>query len=111
MCEAASDLVIHGVAAPRLGNTSYFSLPGMKAETAQIAFDMEKIAVSSGSACSSGKVGPSHVLKAMAADTDLGAVRVSIGQGTSDADIDAFLEAFNKINTRRLARLAGQNAA
>ena len=111
MCEAASDLVIHGVAAPRLGNTSYFSLPGMKAETAQIAFDMEKIAVSSGSACSSGKVGPSHVLKAMAADADLGAVRVSIGQGTSDADIDAFLEAFNKINTRRLARLAGQNAA
>lgn len=111
MREAAPDVIIHGAGAPRLANTSYVSLPGLKAETAQIAFDMEGIAVSSGSACSSGKVGPSHVLKAMDADADLGAIRVSLGLATSDNDIDAFIEAFAKINARRLARLAGQNAA
>ncbi|MAY62588.1 MAG: cysteine desulfurase [Rhizobiales bacterium] len=111
MREAAPDVIIHGVNAPRLANTSYVSLPGMKAETAQIAFDMEGIAVSSGSACSSGKVGASHVLKAMGADAELGAIRVSIGPHTTGTDIDAFIEAFAKINARRLARLAGQNAA
>lgn len=111
MREFAPDVVIHGRDAGRLANTSYFSLPGLKAETAQIGFDMEGVAVSSGSACSSGKVGPSHVLKAMGADADLGAVRVSLGAPTTEAEIDAFLEAFATLNTRRLARLAGANAA
>ena len=49
----------------RLANTTFFAIPGIKAETAQIAFDLAGVALSAGSACSSGKVGPSHVLKAM----------------------------------------------
>ena len=57
--------VIFGVGAERLPNTTLFSLEGMKAETAVIAFDLEGVAVSSGAACSSGKVQPSHVLAAM----------------------------------------------
>ncbi len=111
MRQTAPDVVIHGARVERLANTSYVSLPGLKAETAQIAFDMEGIAVSSGSACSSGKVGASHVLKAMGADADLGAVRISLGTATSRDDINAFQKAFEKINARRLSRLAGQNAA
>ena len=50
---------------PRLPNTTLFTVPGLKAETAVIGFDLAGIAVSSGSACSSGKVQPSHVLEAM----------------------------------------------
>jgi Cysteine sulfinate desulfinase/cysteine desulfurase and related enzymes len=107
----APDVIVHGAGAPRLPNTSYFTLPGLKAETAQIGFDMEGIAVSSGSACSSGKVGASHVLKAMGADAALGAIRVSLGRQTTDADIEAFLKAFATLNSRRLSRLAGENAA
>ena len=67
--------------ADRLPNTTLFAAPGMKAETAVIAFDLEGIAVSSGAACSSGKVQPSHVLAAMGVSPALtrGAVRVSLG--------------------------------
>src|SRR5690606_34937464 len=61
--ELVPDAVFFGSAAPRLANTSFFAIPGMKAETAQIAFDLAGVALSAGSACSSGKVGPSHVLK------------------------------------------------
>lgn len=111
MRRTAPDVIIHGARAERLANTSYVSLPGLKAETAQIAFDMEGIAVSSGSACSSGKVGASHVLKSMGADADLGAVRISLGAATTVEDIADFHEAFEKLNARRLSRLAGQHAA
>ena len=57
---------------PRLPNTALFTVPGLKAETAVIGFDLEGIAVSSGSACSSGKVQPSHVLEAMGFAPELG---------------------------------------
>lgn len=107
----APDVIIHGAAVPRLANTCYFTLPGLKAETAQIGFDMEGIAVSSGSACSSGKVGVSHVLKAMGADAALGAIRVSLGATTTDTHIAAFLKAFSTLNARRLSRRAGEHAA
>ena len=65
----------------------------MKAETAVIAFDLEGVAVSSGAACSSGKVQPSHVLAAMGVPPALarGAVRVSLGWTTTESDIDRFL--------------------
>src|SRR5438445_8358132 len=63
--EIAPDAEIFGAAASRLANTTFFAIPGIKAETAQIAFDLVGVALSAGSACSSGKVGPSHVLKAM----------------------------------------------
>jgi cysteine desulfurase len=84
---------------PRLPNTTLFTVPGLKAETAVIGFDLAGIAVSSGSACSSGKVQPSHVLEAMGFGPGLaqGAVRLSLGCSTSEADIDRCLEAWRKL--------------
>jgi cysteine desulfurase len=85
--------------APRLPNTTLFSAPGLKAETAVIGFDLEGIAVSSGSACSSGKVQPSHVLGAMGFGPELarGAVRLSLGWSTAESDIDSTLKAWRKL--------------
>jgi cysteine desulfurase len=93
------DVIIFGSGAERLPNTTLFAVPGMKAETAVIAFDLEGVAVSSGAACSSGKVTPSHVLAAMGVSAPLarGAVRVSLGPTTSESDIIRFLEAWIKL--------------
>ena len=84
---------------PRLPNTTLFTVPGLGAETAVIGFDLAGIAVSSGSACSSGKVQPSHVLAAMGFGGELaqGAIRLSLGWSTSEADIDRCLEAWRKL--------------
>jgi cysteine desulfurase len=101
MTELAGDMIIHGRDVSRLCNTTFFSLPGLKSETGQIAFDLEGIAISAGSACSSGKVGASHVLTAMGFDAGLGALRVSLGSTTSEADVECFLEAFGRIAGRR----------
>ena len=94
-------MVIFGAGAERLPNTTLFSVDGMKAETAVIAFDLEGVAVSSGAACSSGKVQPSHVLAAMGVAPALtrGAVRVSLGWTTTKADIEMFLGAWRKLAT------------
>jgi cysteine desulfurase len=83
----------------RLPNTTLFTVPDLKAETAVIGFDLAGIAVSSGSACSSGKVQPSHVLEAMGFDREIaqGAVRLSMGWSTRDADVDRCLEAWRKL--------------
>lgn len=105
---SAPDVIIHGEDVARVGNTTFFTLPGLKAETGQIAFDIEGIALSAGSACSSGKVGESHVLTAMGRDPKLGALRISLGHATDEADIERTLAAFAKIAGRR--RLAGQAA-
>src|SRR5581483_5797333 len=92
-------MIIFAREAPRLPNTTLFTVPGLKAETAVIGFDLAGVAVSSGSACSSGKVQPSHVLGAMGFDPKLaqGAVRLSLGWSTTDADIDCCLEAWRKL--------------
>jgi cysteine desulfurase len=108
MRSAAPDVVIYGADGPRVSNTTFFTLPGLKAETGQIAFDLEGVAISAGSACSSGKVGESHVLVAMGHDPKLGALRISLGFATSDEDIDRALGAFAKIAGRR--RPAGEAA-
>jgi cysteine desulfurase len=94
--------VIFGAEAPRLPNTTLFTVPGMKAETAVIAFDLEGVAVSSGSACSSGKVAPSHVLAAMGVDPEFarGAIRVSLGYATSDEHVGTVLKAWEKLANR-----------
>jgi cysteine desulfurase len=91
--------VIFGADAERLPNTTLFSLEGMKAETAVIAFDLDGVAVSSGAACSSGKVQRSHVLATMGVSPALlrGAVRVSLGWTTTDADVERFLSAWRKL--------------
>jgi cysteine desulfurase len=93
------DAAIFGAKAPRLPNTTLFAAPGVRAETAVIAFDLEGIAVSSGSACSSGKVTPSHVLNAMQVRPELvqGAIRLSSGYLSSEADIERCLEAWRKL--------------
>jgi cysteine desulfurase len=85
---------------PRLPNTTLFAVPGLKAETAVIGFDLEGIAVSSGSACSSGKVQPSHVLEAMGFGPELakGGVRLSLGWSTTVAEVDRCLEAWRKLS-------------
>jgi len=100
--DSVPDAVIFGRAAPRLPNTTFFAIPGIKAETAQIAFDLAGIALSAGSACSSGKVGPSHVLKAMGQGAVAGALRVSIGRETTLDDIDAFTIALKALVARRV---------
>ncbi|WP_456664550.1 cysteine desulfurase family protein [Bradyrhizobium sp. LB13.1] len=88
----------------RLPNTVLFTAPGLKAETAVIGFDLEGVAVSSGSACSSGKVQPSHVLSAMGYDAAVaqGAVRLSLGWSTGPDDINRALEAWRKLGNTLL---------
>jgi cysteine desulfurase len=98
---AAPDVMIHGEDVGRVCNTTFFTLPGMKAETGQIAFDLEGIAVSAGSACSSGRVGESHVLTAMGLDAKTGGLRISIGAATTQDDINRTASAFAKIAGRR----------
>jgi cysteine desulfurase len=92
-------VIVFSADVSRLPNTTLFTVPGLKAETAVIGFDLAGVAVSSGSACSSGKVQPSHVVEAMGFGPKLaqGAVRLSLGWSTSDADLDCFLEAWRKL--------------
>ena len=94
MKSISPELIIFGESVERIGNTSCFTIPGIKAETAVIAFDLDGVAISSGSACSSGKVSESHVLKAMNVPAELvqGALRVSIGWANKQEDIERFLE-------------------
>jgi cysteine desulfurase len=92
--------VVFGASAQRLPNTTLFAVPGIKAETAVIALDLDGIAVSSGAACSSGKVQPSHVLAAMGVGGPLaqGAIRVSLGPTTSESEVDRFLDAWIRLS-------------
>lgn len=100
--------VIFGSGVERLPNTTCFAYPGMKAETLLMAFDLEGVAVSSGSACSSGKVAKSHVLAAMGVKPEISeaAIRVSLGWDTSEQDIEHFTAAWRKIRDRHKARAA-----
>jgi cysteine desulfurase len=93
---------IFGSGAPRLPNTSCFSMPGVAGETQVMALDLGGIAVSAGSACSSGKVAPSHVLRAMKADDEHAAcaVRVSFGWTSVDRDVDRLLDVWGGLYTR-----------
>ena len=97
---ATPEATIFGQDTQRLPNTTLFTHPGLKAETAVIAFDLEGVAVSSGSACSSGKVQPSHVLAAMGVEPNLarGAIRISTGYATGEAEIDHCLKAWIKLS-------------
>ena len=107
--EAALDgAVIFGSDVERLPNTTCFAVPGMKAETLLMAFDLEGVAVSSGSACSSGKVAKSHVLAAMGVKPEISeaAIRVSLGWDTTEHDIEHFIAAWRKIRDRHKARAA-----
>lgn len=93
------DAVIFGAEALRLPNTTLIAVPGIKAETALIAFDLAGIALSSGSACSSGRVQTSHVLAAMGVEPNLarGALRLSLGWSTTQDDVESLLNAWNTV--------------
>ncbi|TGD94784.1 cysteine desulfurase family protein [Methylobacterium nonmethylotrophicum] len=95
----APDAVVFGAGAERLPNTLCFAVPGLKAETALIALDLDGIAVSSGAACASGKVSRSGVLAAMGVDPALsaGALRVSLGWNSREEDGERFLAAFDRL--------------
>ncbi|MGD0762946.1 MAG: cysteine desulfurase family protein [Roseiarcus sp.] len=107
--ERASDVVIFGEAAPRLSNTLCFAVPGLAAATLVIALDLAGVAVSAGSACSSGKVGRSHVLDAMGVEPELaaGAIRLSLGWASREADAAHFEAAFAE-TMARLRRRRGR---
>ena len=97
--DIAPRAVILSAGALRIPNTTCFAVPGIAAETAVIAFDLEGVALSAGAACSSGKVGPSTALAAMKIEPELarGAVRASLGWNSTRADIVRFLEIFARL--------------
>ena len=98
--------VVFGKEAPRLPNTTCFAVPGVSSETALVALDLAGVALSSGSACSSGKVAQSHVLAAMSVSPDIarGALRISTGLATRAEDIARFLAAWSEFLSRRAHR-------
>ncbi len=106
----APDVTIFGAGAERVGNVVNFAVPGIGNATAMMALDLMGLSVSSGSACSSGKVGASHVLAAMGVEKALAecALRISFGWNSTREDAQAFLAGFEKVLTRQ--RRAGQAA-
>lgn len=101
---AIPGLVVFG--ANRLGNVTNFAVPGIKNATAMMGLDLMGLSVSSGSACSSGKVGPSHVLAAMGVAPELAecALRVSLGWNSTVDDVNAFVAGYQTILERHRAR-------
>jgi cysteine desulfurase len=108
----AADAMVFSENVARLPNTVCFAVPGVEAATLMIALDLAGVAVSSGSACSSGKVAPSHVLAAMGAAPELarGAIRLSLGWASTDADVERFAAAFANVMTRMRAARRGASA-
>lgn len=102
---AAPGVALHGAGAPRVANTSCVSMPGVPAEIQLMALDLAGVAASAGSACSSGKVRPSHVLAAMGVPDALAsaALRVSLGRETTRAEADLFVGAWTALWRRRQA--------
>lgn len=100
--ETAPELVIFSADAPRVSNTTAMALPDVPTETQVMALDLEGIAISGGSACSSGKTAAGHVARAMNVPDALakGASRVSLGWDTSQSDIDEFIKAWSKMYGR-----------
>ncbi len=101
-----SEVVIFGEGAERIGNCVNFAVPGIKNTVSMMALDLAGIALSSGSACSSGKVGKSHVLAAMGVTPELSecGLRVSFGWSSTAKDVELFLEAFEKVLSRHRAK-------
>jgi cysteine desulfurase len=107
--QIAPEAMIFGADVERLPNTTCFAVPGTSAETLLMALDLDGVAVSSGSACSSGKVGKSHVLAAMGVESALaqGAIRVSFGWSSRETDVGHFARAFG----RAIERIQRRHAA
>ena len=101
----APGLTVFAASAERLPNTTCLGMPGVPSETQVMALDLAGVAVSAGAACSSGKVGASHVLRAMGVAGDE-AIRVSLGWGTKSADADRLVEAWAALHARTRAKAA-----
>jgi cysteine desulfurase len=97
--EARPDIIVFGGQRHRLPNTLNIAIPGLKAEIALIRFDLAGVALSSGSACSSGKVARSQTLLAMGVAPEIAecALRFSLGHTTTQSDIDKTIEIFAQI--------------
>ncbi len=103
LLKVAPDTTIFGAEIDRLPNTLAFAIPGLSAETALMGFDLGGVAISSGSACSSGKVKKSHVLEAMGVSNDIAvcALRVSFGWTNTDVDLEGFSAVLDKVVRQR----------
>jgi len=104
--DIAPEAVILSAGAARIPNTTCFAVPGVAAETAVIAFDLDGVSLSAGAACSSGKVGASTTLAAMKVAPELagGALRASLGWNSTEADVARFLAVFARIHASRRRR-------
>lgn len=102
----APEAVVFAEGADRLGNVINFAVPGLKNSVAMMGLDLLGLSISSGSACSSGKVGPSHVLAAMGVSPELSecALRVSLGWNSTEGDVIAFLKGFENVLNRHRSR-------
>jgi cysteine desulfurase len=107
---AGPEAIVVGGDVPRLPNTAAIAIPGISAETQVIALDLDGVMVSAGAACSSGKVGPSHVLAAMDLPVEIASstIRVSLGWSTTEGDVDRFIRSWTALYRRR--RSFGQEA-
>ena len=106
MRESVPDLVVFGQETERIGNVCNVAGPGLRVSGAVMGLDLAGLSVSSGSACSSGKVGPSHVLAAMGVAAELSecALRVSLGWSSSADDVAAYLKGFGDVVGRHRSR-------
>ncbi len=106
---SVSGTVVNGTRTERVPNTSNISFDRVEAESLLIGLDLEGIAVSTGSACSSGTLEPSHVLKAMGfpAHRTQNSIRFSLGESTTEADVDRVITVLPKVveKLRSLTRL------
>ena len=100
---AAPTARVFGINAPRVPNTTTITMPGVPSDTQLMVLDLEGYAVSSGSACSSGKVQTSHVLKAMGADDKVAgqAIRISTGWNSCPEDLERFADAWIALFQRK----------
>ena len=98
-----NDVIFYGVTSCRLPNTSTILMPDVSSETQVMAFDLDGICISAGSACSSGKVKPSHVVSAMGATEQqaLSTIRVSLGWNSTEEEVDRFIASWKKIYDRK----------
>ncbi len=95
-CLSVEGVTLNGAGAKRLPNTSNFSIEGVDGHSLSIALDLERICVSSGSACAAGLSSPSHVLRAMGLSKNLikGALRISTGWNTKQEEVSWFIRTF-----------------
>jgi cysteine desulfurase len=96
--QIAKEVIVSAEHAPRLPNNAHFRFPGCLGDSLLFLLDTEGVSISTGSACTAGVSGPSHVVLSLGADNDeaMGTLRITLGHTTQEQDIEAFLKAFPK---------------